>query len=419
MTTGIVILNWNGRHFLEKYLPSVCATVAGMEGVRVIVADNGSDDGSKEYVLSAFQDVEFLPLGKNYGFAEGYNRALNKLEADCFLLLNSDVEVSEGWLSPLLEWMELHPECGICGPKIHRIDDRDCFEYAGAAGGLIDRYGYPFCRGRVPGRLEKDTGQYDIPADVLWVSGAALMIRSSVFFTLGGFCRKFFAHMEEIDLCWRARLEGWKVTVVPRSTVYHLGGGSLPQDSPYKLFLNYRNNLLMMARCLPRTYAVAYAFNLTGRIASPDEGPDMLRNCSDFFNENDKAFRSELADAISLLGIRKAQHTITKRMLLDGMSAVVYLFKGKPEYFRAVRNAHREFRHMREQADRKKIRQYIQSILDGSRLDIAGILLTDEPGTGNQMAGTFGLRSMWNRWTVWASFRKKDSIFEYIKETTI
>lgn len=385
----------------------------------MIVADNGSDDGSEELVRSAFPDVEFLPLRRNYGFAEGYNRALNKLQADCFLLLNSDVEVTEGWLSPLLEWMELHPECGICGPKIHRIDDRDSFEYAGAAGGLIDRYGYPFCRGRVLKRLEKDNGQYDIPADVLWVSGAALMIRSSVFFTLGGFCRKFFAHMEEIDLCWRARLEGWKVTVVPRSTVYHLGGGSLPQDSPFKLFLNYRNNLLMMARCLPKTYAVAYAFNLTGKIADPDEGPDMMLNCSDFYNENDKAFRNDLAAAISGLGIRKAEHTIAKRKALDVLAALTYLLRGKTRCFKAVLDAHREFRHMREYTDSRKLRQYIQSILGGERLDIARNLLTDESGTQNQMAGTFALKSMWNKWIVTTSLNRKDSIFEYINETLI
>lgn len=419
MTTNIVILNWNGRKFLERYLPSVLASTSGLEGVSVTVADNGSDDGSKEFLHSTFPDVEFLPLGRNYGFAEGYNRALNKLEADCFLLLNSDVEVSGDWLSPLLEWMELHPECGICGPKIHRMDDRDCFEYAGAAGGLIDRYGYPFCRGRVLDRLEKDSGQYDIPADVLWVSGAALMVRSSVFFSLGGFCRRFFAHMEEIDLCWRARLEGWKVTVVPRSTVYHLGGGSLPQDSPYKLFLNYRNNLLMMARCLPKTYAVAYAFNLTGKIADPDDGPDMLRNCSDFYNENDKAFRSDLADAISRLGIRKAEKVIFRRMVLDGMAALTYLFRGKTACFKSVLEAHRQFRRMREYADRKKLRQYIQSILGGERLDIAGNLLTCEPGTGNQAAGTFGLKAMWNRWTVWTLFRMKDSIFQHIRDTIV
>lgn len=419
MTTSIVILNWNGRNFLEKYLPSVVRTTSGLDDVKVVVADNGSDDGSRELIIKEFPEVEFIRLGKNYGFAEGYNRALNKLEADCFLLLNSDVEVCEDWLSPLLEWMELHPECGICGPKIHRMDDRGCFEYAGAAGGLVDRYCYPFCRGRVQDRLEKDEGQYDIPADVLWVSGAALMVRSSVFFSLGGFCRKFFAHMEEIDLCWRARLEGWKVTVVPRSTVYHLGGGSLPQDSPYKLFLNYRNNLLMMARCLPKTYAVAYAFNIMGKVASPDDGPVMLLNCSDFYNENDKPFRNDLAGAISALGIRKAERTIRKRMMLDTLAALVYLFSGKGGAFKAVFDAHREFRHMRERADRKKVRQYIQSILGGERIDIAANLLTEEPGTENQMSASFGLRAMWNRWIVWAGIRKKERIFEYIKDTLV
>ena len=181
MTFAIVILNWNGRKFLSEYLPGVVESVRGLEGVSVVVADNASSDDSLQLLQTEFPTVKTVPLKRNYGFAGGYNKALTQLQADCYLLLNSDVRVPQDWFYPLMEWMQLHPECGICGPKLHQIQHEDSFEYAGAAGGYLDRFCYPFCRGRVMDRLEKDNGQYDVPAEVMWVSGAALMIRASLF----------------------------------------------------------------------------------------------------------------------------------------------------------------------------------------------------------------------------------------------
>lgn len=419
MTTDIVILNWNGKGFLEKYLPSVLDSVKGLDGVRVVVADNGSKDGSDMMMSEKFPDVTFLPLGKNYGFAEGYNKALKELEADCFLLLNSDVEVPVDWFLPLQEWMELHPECGVCGPKLHQFEDRERFEYAGAAGGYIDRLGFPFCRGRIMGMTETDEGQYDIPAEVLWVSGAAMMVRSSVYFSLGGLCGEFFAHMEEIDFCWRARLEGWKVNVVPRSTVYHIGGGSLPQDSPYKLFLNYRNNLLMMSRCMPRTLAIDFAFNLLGRIADPDEGPDMFKNCCSAYLDGDRTLRRDIAESAAVLAINRADAFIRKRMFVDFLAAIAYVFKGKLQYSKAVFQAHREFRDMCKKTDSSKLRHYTEEIICGDRLDIARTILTDEPGDGNLLSDTFGLKGMWNKWIVWRTTFGKAVIFNEIKDNLI
>ncbi|MCF0175930.1 MAG: glycosyltransferase family 2 protein, partial [Bacteroidales bacterium] len=213
MRTAIVILNWNGRKLLEQFLPPLLESVDGVRDV-VMVADNGSSDDSLPMMAERFPRVPVISMDRNYGFAEGYDKALEGLDADYYLLLNSDIEVADGWLEPLTEWMEYHPECGICAPKLHSYTDRDSFEYAGAAGGYIDRYGYPFCRGRVMKRLEKDEGQYDIPEEVMWVTGACLMIRSGLWKSLGGLDPSFFAHMEEIDMCWRARLAGWHVNVV-------------------------------------------------------------------------------------------------------------------------------------------------------------------------------------------------------------
>lgn len=415
MTTDIVILNYNGRKLLESYLPSVLASVEGMQGVRVVVADNASTDGSAEFMAEKYPDVPYIQLSRNYGFAEGYNRALNQLQADCFVLLNSDIEVPDDWFAPLQEWMEFHPDCGICGPKLHQIYERDRFEYAGAAGGYIDRLGFPFCRGRVMKITEKDEGQYDIPAEVMWVSGAALMIRSKVWFSSGGFCAGFFAHMEEIDLCWRVRLEGWKVNVVPRSTVFHLGGASLPQDSPYKLFLNYRNNLLMLSRVLPQTLAVDFIFNILGRIADPDEGPDMFGNCCDVYNESDKKLKQDLVITSCSLAIDRAKSIIRRRMFVDDIAAAVYLFSGKKEFHDAVHKAHREFRTLRKDMNERKLRHYIEDIISGDSLDIARNILTDEPGSGNWLAGTFALKGIWKKWSVWQYLLRKSKIFAEIK----
>ena len=300
MKTAVVILNYNTRNYLEQFLPGLVASCEGLDA-QVIVADNASADSSAQFMQSHFPEIPLIVLEKNYGFTGGYNRALQMIEADYYVLINSDIEVPKGWLGPLVEWMDSHPECGACGPKLLSWHQRDTFEYAGAAGGLLDRYGYPFCRGRIMQKVEKDHGQYDQPADVLWCSGACLMVRSSVWKALGGLDERFFAHMEEIDLCWRMQLRGWKVTMVSSSYVYHIGGGTLPNESPFKLRLNFRNNLLMLENNLPAT-----------------------------------------------LGSRfKTRIRILTRMCLDGLSALVYLLKGKWSFFRAVIQAHLEYRRLR------------------------------------------------------------------------
>ena len=247
MKTAVVILNWNGLQHLQHYLPSVVKTTPDAD---IVVADNGSTDGSVEWLKAEMPSVELVLLDKNYGFAEGYNRALAQLSGyDVFVLLNSDIEPAEGWLSPLLEQLKQNDDVAVVVPKI--LDDkcRTKFEYAGASGGFIDILGYPFCRGRILGTIEEDKGQYDTPCDVMWGSGAAFCCRAEVFAELGGFSAEFFAHQEEIDLCWRVWLSGRRVMVEPRSKVYHLGGATLSTDSPFKTMLNHRNNLAMLYRC--------------------------------------------------------------------------------------------------------------------------------------------------------------------------
>ncbi len=249
MRVAVVILNYNGEQHLAHYLPSV---VANSDGADVLVADNGSTDGSLTLLRREFSSVRLIELGQNYGFAEGYNRALAELDDyDCYVLLNSDVYTPQGWLSPLMARLETDPTIAIVGSKILSDTDRNSFEYAGAAGGYIDYLGYPFCRGRILSTLEKDEGQYDDCRSVFWVGGAAFAVRKSAYRSLGGLCIDFFAHMEEIDLCWRAQLDGWRVVIEPKSKVYHLGGGTLATNSPRKIFLNHRNNLAMLYRCAP------------------------------------------------------------------------------------------------------------------------------------------------------------------------
>ena len=240
MRTAVVILNWNGRRHLERFLGSVVSRTP--PDIRIIVADNGSTDDSVAFTAENYPTVETILLDRNYGFAEGYNRALAQVDADCFILLNSDVEVTEGWTEPLLAALERDPAIAAVAPKLLSYTERDRFEYAGACGGFIDLLGYPFCRGRILSTVEKDYGQYDSPREVFWASGAAFCCRAEHFRQAGGFDADFFAHME---------LAGRKIVVEPRSTVYHLGGGTLPNESPNKLYLNYRNNLAMLFKCAP------------------------------------------------------------------------------------------------------------------------------------------------------------------------
>ncbi len=282
----------------------------------IIIADNASSDDSVKFLQENYPELRLIQLDKNYGFTGGYNRAFEAIQPDgyeYYLLLNSDIETPQGWLEPLEEWMDEHPECGACGPKLLSYYQRDSFEYAGAAGGYIDRFGYPFCRGRVLQKIEKDLGQYDDPTNCLWCSGAALMIRAELYHRLGGLDERFFAHMEEIDLCWRAQLEGYQITCIPASKVYHVGGGTLPSTSPFKLQLNYRNNLLLLRNNLARTFALQGAKN----------------------------------------PIQRAQRLITVRMCLDGLSALIYLLTFKFDYFKAVYTAHQQYKSLKKEHSTK------------------------------------------------------------------
>ncbi len=303
---AVVILNWNGAEMLRRFLPIVLRTSA--DEAEVIVADNGSTDHSLELLEREFPEVRLIRLPRNYGFAEGYDRALEMVDAEFFLLLNSDVEPADGWLRPLISYMDEHPEAAAAQPKLLSYADRTAFEYAGAAGGYIDRLGYPFCRGRVFATVERDNGQYDTPVSVHWATGAALLIRRTDWETSGGLDPRFFAHQEEIDLCWRLRLRGRSIVCVPQSVAWHVGGATLPQGNPRKTYLNFRNNLTMLFKCLP-------------------EG--------------------ELRRVLFL------------RRPLDYLAALQLLLKGDIEGARAIRRARRDFRALRPQleADRLAIQK--------------------------------------------------------------
>lgn len=246
---AIVILNWNGASMLRQYLPSVLKY--SCEEATVYVADNASTDGSVALLKNSFPSCRLVLLDKNWGFAEGYNLALSQIEAEYYLLLNSDIEVTPHWLTPMLRYMDTHAEVAACQPKLLSVFEKDRFEYSGASGGYLDRYGYPFCRGRIFETVEADDGQYDDVADVLWATGAALLIRARDYKAVGGLDARFFAHNEEIDMCWRLRIRGRRIVCVPQSKVYHVGGGTLPKANPMKTFYNFRNNLTMLYKCLP------------------------------------------------------------------------------------------------------------------------------------------------------------------------
>ena len=306
MKSAVVILNWNGKGFLQKYLP-VLLEYTPPEYGEVIVADNGSTDGSVEFLKKEYPDTRLIAFDKNYGFTGGYNRAFKEIDAEYYILINSDIRVTDGWIEHLIDFMDSHPDAGICMPKILSEAEPRKFEYAGACGGFIDRYGYPFCRGRILSEIEEDNGQYDTPMEIFWASGACMAVRSSIYKQLYGLDELFFAHMEEIDFCWRAKLMGYHVWSVPQSMVYHVGGGALPNDSPFKLYLNYRNNLLMLYKNLPYRKG---------------KGRHLLRRKSLLFT----------------------------RMLLDGASAAVYLLQGKTESFKAVVKAHKDYRRLRKKS---------------------------------------------------------------------
>lgn len=277
---AVVILNWNGCDMLRSFLPSV-VRFSEADGVVVYVADNGSTDASVAMLHREFPSVRLILLEENHGFADGYNLALKQVEAEYVVLLNSDVEVTPHWLVPLAEYMDAHPETAACQPKIRSWRNKGQFEYAGAAGGFIDRYGYPFCRGRIMGVVEEDKGQYDTVIPIFWATGAALFIRLADYREAGGLDGRFFAHMEEIDLCWRLRARGRQLVCVPQSVVFHVGGATLKKENPRKTFLNFRNNLVMLYKNLPQEdlasvmraravldYVAAFSFMLKGQLSN-------------------------------------------------------------------------------------------------------------------------------------------------------
>lgn len=257
--TSVVILNWNGAKLLKQFLPSVLKHTQ-TDDCEIIVADNNSSDNSVEVLKHQFPQVKLILLDKNYGFAEGYNRALQQVDSKYVVLLNSDVETSPNWLNPMIEHLEKHPETAALQPKILSFANKSMFEYAGAAGGFIDRYGYPFCRGRILHHLEKDRGQYDAPIEIFWATGACLCMRRVDYMEAGGLDSYFFAHMEEIDLCWRLLARGKKIFCLPQSVVYHVGGASLHSESPRKVHLNFRNNLLMIYKNAPLIMLIEVLF---------------------------------------------------------------------------------------------------------------------------------------------------------------
>lgn len=293
---AVVILNWNGRQkgLIEQYLPSV---VEYSKEAEVFVADNGSDDDSLDFIKSNFPTVNIISLDKNYGFTGGYNRALNKIEADYFILLNDDVEVTPNWIAPLIEKMEEDQNVAVSQPKLLSYKDKERFEYAGAAGGYLDYLGYPFCAGRVFLNLEQDKGQYDKEREIFWATGAAMFVKSKVFKELGGLDEDFFAHMEEIDFCWRVKNAGYKVMYYPQSKVYHFGAATLQTNNPRKTFLNFRNNLLLLYKNLPE---------------------------------------------------KKMSSVFFKRRCLDYLAAFVFLLQGNKGDFKAVFNARKDFKRIKQ-----------------------------------------------------------------------
>lgn len=300
---AVVILNWNGKDYLEKFLPGVVKH----SDAKVYVADNASTDDSINYIKNNFPDVEVVINDKNYGFAEGYNVALKKIDAEYFVLLNSDVEVTENWVAPIVHLMDSDKSISACQPKIKDYNNKNFFEYAGAAGGFIDYLGYPLCRGRIFNHIEEDKGQYDDVAEIFWATGACMFVRSSIFNELGGLDNHFFAHMEEIDLCWRMKNSGYKVMYHPKSTVYHVGGGTLNKINPKKTYLNFRNNLFLLHKNLPKN----------------------------------KRFK-----------------IIFTRLILDGMAGVKLLLEGKPSHTFAIVKAHFHFYSDIKQNNAKRLKNY-------------------------------------------------------------
>ena len=291
MKVAVVILNFNGRKFLEQFLPNVIAN-CDPTLAEIVVADNASTDDSVAFMREHYPEIRLIENGSNGGFATGYNVALRQIEAQYYVLLNSDIEVAPRWIEPVIEMMDADPQIAACQPKILSYYNKERFEYAGASGGFIDKYGYPFCRGRVFQNLEVDGHQYDEPKEVFWATGACMFVRADLYHQIGGLDDNFFAHMEEIDLCWRLKNAGYKVYCCPQSWVYHIGGGTLSKNSPRKTYLNFRNNLSLLVKNLPK---------------------------------------------------HRVHRTIFYRIFLDWVAAFKFLFEGCPKDFCMVFKAHWDF----------------------------------------------------------------------------
>ncbi len=296
-SVAVVILNYNGRNYLEQFLPNVIQNSSPYE---VIIADNASTDESVSYLQTTFPEVKLIQIPENLGYAGGYNYALKQIQTDYYVLLNSDVETTPDWINPVISLMQQNEKIVACQPKIRSFNNKELYEYAGAAGGFIDHLGYPFCRGRIFSHLEKDQGQYDDNIPVFWATGACLFVKSSTFHELGGLDDRFFAHMEEIDFCWRAKNKGFEIYYCGESTVYHVGGGTLKAESPFKTYLNFRNNWLLLYK-----------------------------------NLNKEEFKS----------IKK------RRKRLDILAAIQFIVKGKKHNSNAILKAHRDFKEMKKHYD--------------------------------------------------------------------
>lgn len=336
MKTAIVILSWNGASMIRRFLPSVLSHTPA-ELATVIVADNCSTDDSLAVLASEFPAVDVIKLDRNYGFAEGYNQALKRVGEgyDYYLLLNSDVETPEAWLQPLMDFMDAHPNVAVCQPKLRAEHTPTHFEYAGAAGGYLDALGYPYCRGRIFNTVEADRGQYDTVADVFWATGAALLIRAKVYWEVGGLDGRFFAHQEEIDICWRLRARGYRIVCVPQSVVYHVGGGTLPKENPRKTFLNFRNNLLLLYKNLPER-RLRYVLFLRFWLDALASFVFLLRGqgrTSLAVWQGRRAFRRMKADFVADRAANMNATVIDPiPEMFDGSILLSYYFKGKKTY---------------------------------------------------------------------------------------
>jgi len=368
MKTAVIILNYNGAALLQHYLPSVIKSVKN--DAEVIVADNGSTDDSVKVMQEEFANVKLLAFDKNYGFAEGYNKAIREVEADYVVLLNSDVETPIGWLEPLVEHMDAHIECAALQPKIIADKQRSHFEYAGAAGGFIDRYGYPFCRGRILDNVEEDRGQYDTPTEVFWATGACLVVRRDIYLEVGGLDARFFAHQEEIDLCWRLKSRGYSIQCIPSSTIYHLGGGSLGYESPRKTYLNFRNNQLLLYKNMQKEeykWVVFARFFLDIAAAMNMLVHGKSSNCNavfkawrDFLKEK-KTFKKEREENLRKSVVKKIPEQLNLLLITK-----VYIHKRTT--FKELTNGFFSINNLQLEKKRKKIWLVVKKVVTLQRL---------------------------------------------------